>query len=73
MIEKAQVFTGEGINRFQIIVVKNAIKLYRDHGMKANRDYTPRNMRLMAEKLTGKKFKTRDWNGMVEALEELLQ
>jgi len=68
----AQVFTGEGINRFQAIVVKNAIKLYRDTGMKANSAYTPTNMKLTAEKITGKKFKARDWDAMISAIEEVL-
>lgn len=44
-MDNAQVFTGEGVDRFQIIVIKNAIKLYKNTGMKANRDYTPTNMR----------------------------
>lgn len=73
MTEQAQVFTGEGITRFQIVVIKNAIKLYKNTGMKANRAYTPTNMKLTAEKLTGKKFKARDWDGMIAALEELLE
>lgn len=71
-MDNAQVFTGEGINRFQIIVIKNAIKLYKNTGMKANRDYTPTNMKRMTEKITGKKFKARDWDGMIAALEEKL-
>ena len=73
MTDQAQVFTGDGISRFQIIVIKGAIKLYRDTGMKANRAYTPTNVKLMAEKLTGKKFKARDWDGMITALEALLE
>lgn len=68
----AQVFTGEGINRVVIVVLKNAIKLYKNTGMKANRAYTPTNMRRKAEELTGKKFKARDYDGMIAALEELL-
>ena len=73
MSEQAQVFTGEGVTRFQIIVVKNAIKLYKNTGMKANRAYTPTNMRLTAEKLTGRKFKARDWDGIIAGLEALLE
>lgn len=73
MTEQAQVFTGEGITRFQIVVIKGAIKLYKNTGMKANRAYTPTNMRRTAENLTGKKFKARDWDGMIAALEALLE
>lgn len=66
------VVTGEGINRVVIVVLKNAIKLYKNTGMKANRAYTPTNMRRKTEELTGKKFKARDYDGMIAALEELL-
>lgn len=64
--------TPEAINRFQVVVIKRAIMLYRDTGMRANRAYTPTNMRATTERLTGKKFKARDWDGMVQALEGLL-
>jgi ribosomal protein L33 len=57
---------------FQIIVLRRAIKLYAETGMKANTAYTPKNMRLTAERLTGKKFKSRDFAGMQAALTELL-
>lgn len=60
------------VNRFAIITVKHAIKLYRDTGMKAHRAYTPTNMRNFVEKNTGKKFKAHDWDGMIAALEEKL-
>lgn len=65
--------TPEQINRFQAVVIKNALKLYRDTGMKANRAYTPANMRMMAEKLTGKKFKARDYTSMIDALQSMLE
>jgi len=65
--------TPQAVNRYQAVVIRSAIKLYRDTGMKANRAYTPKNMKLTAEKLTGKKFKARDYTGMIEALTELLE
>lgn len=72
-MEQATVFTGPTeVNRFAMIAVKNAIKLYKNTGMKANRAYTPTNMRAFVEKNTGKKFKARDWDGMIAALEEKL-
>lgn len=49
--------TGEGVNTFQAIVVKNAIKLYRATGMKANRSYTPANMLATAGAIVGKTYK----------------
>lgn len=56
-------------NRYQAVALKHAIKLYRDTGMKANRAYTPKNMRATAEWITGEKFKPRDYTGMIAALE----
>jgi len=55
--------------RYQAVVLKHALKLYRDTGMKANRLYTPKNMMAKAEKITGLKFKPRDYTGAIEALE----
>ncbi len=49
--------TGEGVNVFQAIVIKNAIKLYRATGMKANRAYTPTNMLATAGRIVGKNYK----------------
>lgn len=49
--------TGEGVSTFQAIVIKNAIKLYRATGMKANRLYTPANMLATAGAIVGKKYK----------------
>jgi hypothetical protein len=41
-------------------------------GFRLNRAYTPKNCRAMAERLTGRKFKARDYDGMIAALEEYL-
>jgi len=60
------------VNRFVAVTLKSAIKLYKNTGMKANRAYTPTNMKRKAEELTGKKFKARDYDGMIAALEEML-
>lgn len=65
-------FTGEDVPSFQIITVRRAILLYRDTGMKANRAYTPTNMKRTAEALTGLTFKRGDWTAMANALEALL-
>lgn len=54
----AQVFSGrEEVNTFALIVLKRAIKLYIQTGMKANRAYTPKNMLAKAGELLGKTYK----------------
>lgn len=65
-------FSGDSVPNYQIIVVRRAILLYRDTGMKANRAYTPTNMKRTAENLTGLTFKRGDWTAMAKALEALL-
>lgn len=64
--------TGEGINRFQAIIIKNAIKLYRNTGMKANRAYTPTNMLRTAGNITGKTYKRGQLEQAQADLEALL-
>ena len=58
---------------YQAIVIKGALKLYANTGIKANRDYTPKNMMAMVLKITGKKLKARDYMGGVAALEGWLE
>jgi hypothetical protein len=51
-------FTGKDeVNTFVLIALKNAIKLYVNTGMKANRAYTPANMLAKASEFTGKTYK----------------
>lgn len=57
---------------YQAIAIKNGIKLLKI-GMKANRDYTLKNCRMMAEKITGQEFKARDYDGMIAALEQWIE
>ena len=42
------------VRAFQAIVIKNAIKIYRHTGIKANTMYTPKNMLATAARITGK-------------------
>lgn len=63
--------TPEGIAHYQILVVKQGLKAIKI-GMRLNRSYTPKNLKLMTEKITGRKFKARDYDGMMAALEEKL-
>jgi len=53
---------------YQAIAIARALELYAKTGMKVNTAYTPKNMRAMAEKITGQKFKARDYLGMASAL-----
>lgn len=66
-------FTGDEVSVFAMITLKGALSLYAKTGMKANRAYTPKNMRLTAEKWTGKKFGARDYAGMIAALDECIK
>ena len=51
-------FTGEKeVNTFVLVILKSAIKLYINTGMKANRAYTPTNMLAKAGEFTGKTYK----------------
>lgn len=56
-------------NIYQAIVIKSALRLYAHHGIKANRAYTPSAMMRMATKITGQRFKPRDYIGAADALE----
>lgn len=51
------VITGESVNVFAALAVKSALGLYIKTGMKANRAYTPKNMREFVTRLTGKPYK----------------
>lgn len=56
---------------YQIIAVKAGLKAVQK-GFRLNRAYTPKNLKAMTEKITGKKFKARDYQGMIDALQENL-
>ena len=57
---------------YQIIILKHALKIYKDTGMKVNEAYTPTAMLRTAEKLTGKTFKRRQYQEAINALEEMI-
>lgn len=65
-------FEGAGVNRFVAITLKTGLKLYRDTGIKPNRDWTPTNMMRKASQITGKTFKARDYSSAIKALQEWL-
>lgn len=66
----ATVFTGSAVNAYAAIVVAKGLEVYAKTGMKLNRAYTPANMMAQAARVTGKKFKARDYLGAAKALRE---
>lgn len=50
-------FTGPQVQIVQAAVLKSAIKMYVNTGMKVNTAYTPANMLATASKITGKAYK----------------
>lgn len=58
-------------NRIAAIAAKHGLKAIKS-GMRLNTAYTPKNCRLVAERVSGRKFKARDYDGMIEALEGFL-
>ncbi len=60
--------TKESIGQFQLFVVRRAIQMYLNHGIKASRAYTPANMIAFASQFTGKQYKR---NGLRQAYLDL--
>ncbi len=56
---------------YQIFAVRAGLRSLKK-GFKLNRSYTHKNLKMMTEKLTGKTFKAREYDEMVEAIDELL-
>jgi len=71
MMDKGFIIVNPDRNRIGAIAAKSGLKAIK-LGMRLNTAYTPKNCRAMAERLTGKKFKARDYDGMIAALEEYL-
>lgn len=66
------IFTGPAVNLYVAASLRTGLRLYARTGIKPNRDWTPKNMMTMAAKITGQKFKARDYNGAAEALQEFI-
>lgn len=66
-------FTGEEVGVFAMITLKSALSLYAKTGMKVNRAYTPTAMMRTASRMTGRKFKARDYAGAIVALDECIK
>ena len=63
-------FTGSAVNVFAASVIASGLRLYARTGIKPNRAYTPSNMMRMAAKVTGRKFKARDYLGAAKAIDD---
>lgn len=59
-------------NRIAALMAKHGLNAIK-RGMRLNRSATPARCREIAESFTGKKFKARDYDGMIEAIEAKLQ
>lgn len=59
-------------NRIAAIAAKHGLRAIK-MGMRANRSYTPKRCREIAEEFTGQKFKARDYDGMIAAIDAKLQ
>lgn len=58
-------------NRLAAISAKAGLRAIKV-GMRLSSAYTPRRCRQIAEEFTGKKFKARDYDGMIAAIQEKL-
>ena len=70
-MDKGFIITNPDRMRLAAIAARaglRAIKL----GMRLNSAYTPTQCRKVAEQFTGKKFKARDYDGMISSITELL-
>lgn len=65
------VITNPDPNRIALIAAKHGLKAIKK-GFRLNRAYTPANCRAIVERETGRKFKARDYDGMIAAADELL-
>ncbi len=61
--------TPEQISVYQAIVCKQGLKACK-LGRRLNRSYTPKNLMALAARITDKKFKARDYDGAITALEQ---
>lgn len=59
-------------NRLVAIAAKHGLKAIKV-GMRLNSSHTPKRCREVAEQFTGRKFKARDYDGMIAAIDAKLQ
>lgn len=71
MMSATVIDTPQGVRKFQAIAIKGGLKACKI-GMRVNRAYTPANCMKMATQITGHKFKARDYDGTIAALEQFI-
>lgn len=65
----ASAFVGRpAVEVFAAFTLAQALRLFHRTGIKASRLHTPKRMRQEAERITGRKFKARDYLAMADAL-----
>jgi hypothetical protein len=65
------IITNPDPGRLAAIAAKHGLKAIQK-GFRLNTAYTPKNCRRIAEEFTGRKFKARDYQGMIDAIQEKL-
>lgn len=67
------VYSGpDGVRTYTAIVLKIALDLYAESGIKVNTAYTPTAMLTKAGEITGRKFKRGEYKAAASALEAWL-
>ena len=70
-MDKGFILVNPDRNRIAAVAAKHGLKAIKI-GMRLNSGYTPKRCREVAEQFTGKKFKARDYDGMIAAIQEKL-
>ena len=65
-----ELVTAHSIEMYRMTVIRSALKLYMNTGMKANSMYTPSNMLAAISKKSGKAYK-KSKQGYAEAFEDV--
>lgn len=71
-MEQATVIVNPDRSRIAAVAAKHGLKAIQI-GMRLNTGYTPRRCREIAQQFTGKKFKARDYEGMIAAIDAKLK
>jgi len=67
-------FSGQvSVSVFQCLTIASGLDMYRKFKMMPNRNYTPKAMMDAASRITGQKFKARDYEGAAIALRALAE
>jgi len=67
-MDKGFIIVNPDRNRIAALMAKHGLKAIKA-GFRINRSATPARCRQIAQEFTGKKFKARDYDGMIAAIE----